>query len=522
MNKKTAYGIGWIVLLIVVALIVLLPVLKPGFLITDDGDWMVIRLSAFYQSLREGQFPVRFLGRLNQSYGYPVANFLYPGFLYIGSLLHVLGLSFASSVEGIVVGSLIVGAVALFLWLRRFFGTTASGVGALSFLFMPYVLYDIFKRGSIGEIVAIGTSMVVLYAVESKKRWLLSPAVAILAISHNTLALFFIPIFALYILVKRYWSLILPFIFGVGMSAFFWLPVFFEQSVVLFNTVVISHPGDFFPVSNRLIAYSIPFLIAAAVALASKSKKYKKEQWFFLALLGVGLFFATRASGFLWRIPEFVKFVQFPYRWLSIWVFAGPWCIAKLVEDGKKITHKITAVVFLLVFVVLWTPYAKADSVIRSEGFYTTNEGTTTVADEYMPKWASQKMQTRANARLEFYSGSGDIEIKKVTTQTIEVAIDADEPSILQINTLYYPGWGAMLDNMNVPIVHDNPYGLMQIPIPMGSHHLLVEFRETIGRFLADAVSVTFGVLYVIALIASLVVPKKKNTAKRRQGNTVL
>lgn len=517
MEKKTIYWVGWTVVLLILGFIVLLPILKPGFLITDDGNWMVIRLSAFYQSLREGQFPVRFLGRLNQSYGYPVANFLYPGFLYLGSLLHIVGFSFSTSVEAIQIGSMLIGAVALFFWLKHFFSTTASGIGAISFLFMPYILYDIFKRGSIGEILSIGMSVVVLYAIESKRSWLLSPFVALLAISHNTLALFFLPVFASYIVLKKYWQLIPAFIIGVGMSAFFWLPVYFERNVVLFNNVVISNPGDFFPVSTKLIIYSIPFLVAAVASFISKTKKYNKEQYFFLTLLGLGLFFATQASGFLWRNSDFVKFVQFPYRWLSLWIFAGPWFIARLINDGKRVSHQIVTGVFIVTLIVLWIPYLRSDSVIHNEGFFTTNEGTTTVADEYMPKWASKKMATRASKKLEFYSGAGEIHIKKVNTQTMDIEINAVEHSILQINTLYYPGWGAMLDNVSVTIFHDNPYGLMRINVPAGKHRLLVEFRETVTRFVADGITVGFSILYGISLIALLVSSKGKNVHKQRK-----
>ena len=94
-------------LLILLALgLILFPLVRPGFFVSDDGDWMIIRLSAFFASFREGQFPVRFLGRLNDSYGYPVANFLYPGFLYIGSFLHAMGLSFIDSVKAIFAGYL--------------------------------------------------------------------------------------------------------------------------------------------------------------------------------------------------------------------------------------------------------------------------------------------------------------------------------------------------------------------------------------------------------------------------------
>ena len=222
MNRTMAQRLFWITVLGIACIFVLLPLLRPGRLVTDDGDWMIIRLSAFYQSFREGQFPVRFLGRLNNSYGYPVSNFVYPGFLYMGSILHAIGLPFQSVLEIIIVGSVASGAIALFLWLRYFFDDRASVLGVASFIFMPYFLYDVFKRGSIGEILAMSTALVVVYAIESRQIWLLSPAVAFLALSHNTLAMFFIPILFGYLMVKRYWDLVIPFIFGVGMSAFFW------------------------------------------------------------------------------------------------------------------------------------------------------------------------------------------------------------------------------------------------------------------------------------------------------------
>ena len=102
--------------MVIAALFVLSGLVHRGFFISDDGGWMIIRLSALFQSLREGQFPVRFLGRLNYGYGYPVANFLYPGFLYIGSLIHVLGFSFVDSVKIILGASICIGGLFTFLW----------------------------------------------------------------------------------------------------------------------------------------------------------------------------------------------------------------------------------------------------------------------------------------------------------------------------------------------------------------------------------------------------------------------
>src|SRR3989344_7392846 len=113
--------IVWIIAIVLMSAVVLWPIMRPGFFISDDGEWMIIRLSAFYQSLAQGQFPVRFLTRLNHSYGYPVANFLYPGFLYIGSLLHWVGISLVGSIKLILAGSIVGASVGLYAWLSRRF-----------------------------------------------------------------------------------------------------------------------------------------------------------------------------------------------------------------------------------------------------------------------------------------------------------------------------------------------------------------------------------------------------------------
>ena len=102
-----------------------------GFPLTDDGNWMVIRFSAFYETLRSGQFPVRFLMRLNNGYGYPVANFLYPLFMYLGSLIHVLRFSFVDTIKIILGISLVSSSVFCFLWLRKIFDNLASLVGSV-------------------------------------------------------------------------------------------------------------------------------------------------------------------------------------------------------------------------------------------------------------------------------------------------------------------------------------------------------------------------------------------------------
>src|SRR5690348_3215584 len=183
------------------------PLLRQGFFVSDDGGWMIIRLSAFFQSFREGQFPVRFLGRLNHGYGYPVANFLYPGFLYIGSLIHLFGFSFVNTVKIIFVGSLLVGSFFTFRWLRTYFSPLASCIGTLGFIFAPYLFLDLYTRGSVGEVLALGWAPMGLYSISGKKPWLFALSVSLLIISHNTLAFLFLSFYVLYITLRNAWRM---------------------------------------------------------------------------------------------------------------------------------------------------------------------------------------------------------------------------------------------------------------------------------------------------------------------------
>src|SRR5689334_4943470 len=105
----------------------------PGFFLTDDGNSMVIRFSSFFETLRQGQFPVRFLTRLNYGYGYPVADFLYPLFMYIGVPIHILGFSFVNTVKIILAGSLLGGTFFTFLWLRKLFDDKSALVGSVTY-----------------------------------------------------------------------------------------------------------------------------------------------------------------------------------------------------------------------------------------------------------------------------------------------------------------------------------------------------------------------------------------------------
>jgi len=502
MKMHSAWRTGLIILAPLLALILLLwPLSKRGFFVSDDGEWMVIRLSAFQQSIREGQFPVRYLGRLNHSYGYPVANFLYPGYLYLGAPLHVIGFTFPDSVKIIFAGSVIGSAYFVFLWLRRYFSSFESGIGTMGYILAPYLTYDLYTRGSVGEVLAFLPASLGMYSIASGNLHMLPFAVALLIVSHNSLAVIFLVLIIAYGWARYGLRIFASVLFGLGMSSFFWIPALYERRYVLFDQAVVSRPFDYF-LGTKTALLAGPAAILSWFVLAKRPIwKKQKSVKVMLISFAVFTFLALPLAQPVWTLPLMAKLFQFPFRMLAVSVLAGAWITAGAMHYIRRMRPLYVAVI--LGFLLLPAAYRTrtVEIVTRPETFYTTNEATTTVADEYMPRWVRAKPLGHANAPLEFAGGSGEIQILKASTQQIAAIIQTDDQSVIQINKIYYPGWGAMVDNTSVDISYDNPQGIMRISVPAGEHRLYAEFRETLFRFVTDIITLISLVAYGIYLV---------------------
>ena len=501
--KKYYFNTVWpIIVLLCLSCVLLIPLFKPGLIVTDDGDWMVIRLTAFYQAFADGQFPVRFLSRLNNNYGYPVANFLYPGFLYIGSFLRILKLPYTVIIESILGGSVIMSGVFLFLWLKKFFSGFPSFIGACSLLVSPYFLYDLYKRGSVGELLATAGVIVLLWCIESGFVWLITPVTALLLVSHNTLAFLFSLFLVGYVIVRRKFNSILPLAIGVLITSFFWIPAIFERSFVRFDTVQVANPFDYMPISQTLLLMSLPFFVPLFLFFRKKKDRFDKEFLFFSVIVVLCAAGSSMIGMVFWKVSLFVHVIQFPYRLLSLVFIAGPWLLTFFItqiRNKNKIWIGFTLLVIL--FIAHISLLFSSRSIVREEGFYITNEGTTTVQDEYMPRWVKNKPDIRANEKLVLFSGKGTVGSLMSSTKRFDAALKLEEESILQFNTVFYPGWGAMLDGKPVELSYQNSKGVMQVVVPKGDHKISFEFRETGFRYVADILSSVGVILYGVYML---------------------
>ena len=236
--------------------------------------------------------------------------------------------------------------------------------------------------------------------------------------------------------------------------------------------------------------------IIGLIVLACKRVTHSlSDTKFFIFVFMVGSVLSLSPSFFIWNVLGLGFFFQFPFRFLSLVVISTPFIVSWIIDQSSR--KIIVSVCFIVLALLCALPVMSGIRFVdRPEGYYTTNEATTTVKNEFMPRWVKKNSVSRPSKRLELYEGKGIIEIKSESTQRVTVEIEAKEPLIVQLNSVYYPGWGASLNGQSVAIEPSESLGLSHIQVPQGKYTLVTEFRETPFRFAADSISFIFLVIW--------------------------
>ncbi len=507
-------------ILIIVSLPSIFPLFHAGFLQTDDGEWMIIRFSAFHQVLRDGQFPVRFLSRLNYGYGYPVSNFLYPGFMYLAEPFKILGFGFLNAIKIIIGFSMLGSAIFTFLWLKKLFNNLSALLGSVVYLYYPYHLYDLYKRGSVGELLALAVLPFVLWQIERNNFFLISLGIAFLILSHNTLAVLFLPVLVFYMLIKilkskeqsrallQYIGILL---FGFGLSAFFWIPAILELSITKFHQTQVSEWNRYFA-NIELIGLGA-FILAASLPLFF-IKKLKKtsivlESYLFFFVGALSIFFSSSISSASWNsLP--VTFIQFPFRFLSLTIICSSFLVATFLSITSDRLKNIASIIFLFVLLIISFPFTEVKRYVYfPDDYYATNEDTTTVKNEYMPRWVIQEPRTHFANKVEVLEGTENVRVT-YTSNKLEIFPNTTQKKFL-IHTIYYPGWIAYADGKEIKILIKQPQGTMIINVPEHTKKIEVIFKETSLRIFADFLSIiSLCILFIKFLFDKKIITQKK------------
>jgi hypothetical protein len=530
----------------------------PGFFPSHDGEWMVIRLSDFHRSFVSGQIPVRWAARLNYGFGYPVFNFLYPFSLYLGEGLYFFSGSFVNAIKLVFILSFLFSGVLMYLWIREVWGEWPGLISALVYVYAPYRFLDVYVRGSLGEATAfIFPPLIFWSAGRLVKKWSFSSlfigglAFAGLVTSHNTMAMLFTFVFVgligcqwlLFRRNKALWRQLAIFLLGLVLSCFFWLPALYDKKDVLLDQVTVSNFFLHFPTLFQLLVprwgygpslplsdqdtlsfqvggFNLAIFIISAVIFGlklwqtSKKKNFLEKNFqtfYFLLVFAASFFFMLEVSAWIWRFIPIDNLIQFPWRLLSLTTFSSAVLAGALISvlascliKGRSRPWFMFGLIFLLI--LLNYQYAKPEYFVdRGEGYYATNEGTTTVANEYLPIWVKEPPTARAEEKVELIGGEAKISNLVFNSKKIAFEVRAETKTEVQINTVYFPGWQATIDGQEGFLDYENEKGVMRLTLDPGRHQVAVEFKETPIRLLADFISF-FG----LVLVGGLVIKQKR------------
>lgn len=511
-------------ILFALSLLPLVNLLTPGIMDAHDAPDHVARIANFYASLQEGILMPRWAANLNWGYGHPILMFLYPLPSYIASFFHVLGAGFVDSVKLVFAASYVLSLLAFFLWTGTAWGPFAGFVGAVVYGFAPYRFVDLYVRGAIGEHVAfifppiIFLGLLRLARGHTKWSWItISLGVAGLLLSHNAVSLMVFPLIMAYAgylsvfesknPVRFLAGTVMSVGLGMALSAFFWLPAFFEGKYTLRDIVT---KGDF---AGRFVNFS-QFIFSpwnyggtnvlskevgiagwiAVLAAPIWTKGGKRERailWGTIFLFFASLLIQTVWTQGVWNTVTILQKFQFPWRFLTVSVILSSTLASLLIGSVRNKSRIIGSIILVTAVVSTFQMWRAKSYTVRPETHYTGIYDSTTDTGESSPIWSVRFMEHRAARPMEAVEGKAIVTSTKRATTVHEYLVDAKSDSRLAENTLYFPGWRVFVDGVDVQVEFQDPQyrGLMTFTVPQGEHAVRVVFGDTKLRRAATFIS---------------------------------
>jgi hypothetical protein len=334
---------------------------------------------------------------------------------------------------------------------------------------------------------------------------------------------------------------------GFGLAGFYILPAAYEQRWV---NIAQALSAGLLPSENFLytvindpehtlfnwIASTIAILLMILTGLAALGVRRKKRNsnssvesrvWQTLLLLaGLATLLMLRLTSPLWTVLPKLRFVQFPWRWMSLLavvfaVFVGS-------AMGRKRWGWVWAVVtFALIggtAVVLvqrgwWDtqdiPALRA-AIASGVGFDGTDEYDPAGDDHTNLPTKSPQAMVMDTDSIPGPNSIPTIRVERWSPEDKEVSVNSREPFFLGLRLLNYPAWRAEVNGRAVTPRGGDDYNQMIVPVPTGESHVSVRFVRTWDRTLGGGLSL-LSALAALGLLATGIQRRRADPAT--QGN---
>ncbi len=365
--------------------------------------------------------------------------------------------------------------------------------------------------------------MIAAFAIVFAAIWLSNAPAGVIA-SYSSFGLF-----AFVALTRRTWRPLLRGVLGLalgfGLAGFYLLPAAYEQRWV---NIAQALSAGLLPSENFLytvindpehtlfnwIASTIAVLLivltgfaALATRRAEQDAEGERDSRVWLALLllsGVATVLMLRFTSPLWQVLPKLRFVQFPWRWMSL--LCVPFAIFLGSAMGRRRWGWIWAVVtfgligatgVVLVQRGWWDtqdiPALRA-AIADGSGFDGTDEYDPAGDDHTNIPTKSPEAMVMDTDSIPGPNSRPTVRVDRWSPENKEVSVTSREPFFLGLRLLNYPAWRAEVNGAAVTPRSGDDFNQMIVPVPAGESHIRMHFVRTWDRTLG-------GVLCMLAAL---------------------
>jgi len=527
----------WVFLVVILTVPSFTTLLQPGYFGHHD-DLQIMRIYQMDKCIKDGQIPCRWVPDMGYGYGYPLFNY-YPVMpSYLGELINLMGFSLVWSVKIVFLLSLIVSGITMFLLARALWGNLGGLAASLFYVYAPYHAVDIYVRGAMAEGWSIAWAPLVFLSIllvikntNFKFVPLLAISIALFLMSHNPLALIFTPVMGIWALIlmwqKKNFSviklLIIGGLWGLGLAAFFTLPVLFEAKLVHIETLFIGYfnylahfvslnqlfisdfwgfggsvwgDGDGMPFQIGKLHSVITVISVPFVAILWKKDRAKS----LIVLLLISVFWGSAflmhpRSNFIWERVTLLQNLQFPWRILSVTIFAASLLAGGLFLEVKKSFRLALAVMMIIGLFAVYQPLFKIEKQIpltdqeKLSGALWDMQQTAGIFD-YLPKTAKMPPGKRASEGIQVLEGEAKITDLRKGSNWLSFSSDSTISAKLRLPIYDYPIWKVSVDTKQVSFDNKNELGQPTFVVDSGQHQIYAKLHNTPIRTISNLLTV--------------------------------
>jgi 6-pyruvoyl-tetrahydropterin synthase-like protein len=398
----------------------------------------------------------------------------------------------------------------------------------LACAFFPLLLLAALRVANLLDDNSSPRRSIALFAIPFAAVWLCNAPAGVIA--SYSMAL----LFAWAVLTQRSWR---PFLrgisglaLGLGLTAFYLVPAAYEQRWVNIGQALAS---GLLPVQNFLFtriddpehtwfnwiasicALSLILLLALAalasrrLAASSLAMRGRPASVALLLLGTVATLLTLRFTLPLWTYLPKLRFVQFPWRWMSIIALIAACFLAFAMEKGRgwlwfaALCLLSVPLAHFQVQNTWWDPDEMPtmhDALDNGPGFDGTDEYDP-LGDDHLdlPADAPEAKILPADG-ADSAAPNAHFQIERWSPEQKQIRVDSPTEARVALRLLNYPAWRVQLNGKPLTPDRMDDVNQMVVPIEPGTSEINVEFVRTADRRLANAISAISSVLALFLL----------------------